>query len=111
MVELFFGEKTIKHFWVKKSGFLGFVGLGFFRRIRVVGILRNKYKKFWLGKKCKKFWSGQKFRKPRFWCPTIIYKIFDTNFSFHWKQPIMGKVPFLLFRMFLLVLTKVSFWE
>ena len=42
---------------------------------------------------------------------TTIHKIFETNSSFHVKQHIMGKVQFLFFSSFLLVLTKYSFWE
>ena len=41
---------------------------------------------------------------------TIIHKIFETNSSFHVKQRTPGKVQFLFFRRFLLVLTKFSFW-
>ena len=40
---------------------------------------------------------------------TIIHKIFETNSSFHLKYSTTGKVQFLFFRRFLLVLTKFSF--
>ena len=40
-----------------------------------------------------------------------LRKIFETNSSFHVKQRITGKVQFLFFSSFLLVLTKSSFWE
>ena len=43
--------------------------------------------------------------------PTTIHKISETNSSFHMKQCTTGKVHFLFFSSFLLVLTKVSFWE
>ena len=42
---------------------------------------------------------------------TAIHKIFVTNSSFHVKQRTTGKVQFLFFSSFLLVLTKCSFWE
>ena len=42
---------------------------------------------------------------------TAIHKIFETNSSFHVKQRTTGKVQFLFFSSFLLVLTKFSFWE
>ena len=38
-------------------------------------------------------------------------KKFETNSSFHVKQRTTGKVQFLSFRSFLLVLKKFSFWE
>ena len=41
--------------------------------------------------------------------PTITHKIFETNSSFHVKQRTTGKVQFLFFKSFLLVLTKLSF--
>ena len=37
-------------------------------------------------------------------------EIFETNSSFHVKQCTTGKLQFLFFRSFLLVLTKFSFW-
>ena len=40
---------------------------------------------------------------------TIIRKIFETNLSFHVKYRTTEKVQFLLFRKFLLALTKFSF--
>ena len=43
--------------------------------------------------------------------PTIIQKIFDTNSIFHVKWRTTGKVEFLLFKSFLLTLTKFSFWQ
>ena len=43
--------------------------------------------------------------------PTIIHKIFETNSSFHVKQRTTGNIRFLFFRKFMLVLTKLSFWE
>ena len=42
---------------------------------------------------------------------TIIDKAFETNSSFHVRQRNTGKVQFLFFRSFLLVLAKVSVWE
>ena len=39
---------------------------------------------------------------------TIIHKIFVTNSGFHVEQHTTGKVQFLFFRRFLLVLAKVS---
>ena len=42
---------------------------------------------------------------------TIIHKIFETNTSLHVKWRTTGKVYFLLFKRFLLLLTKSSFWE
>ena len=46
-----------------------------------------------------------------FYCTTIIHKIFKGNSSFHVKIRTTGKVQFLFFRRFLLVLTKFSFRE
>ena len=40
-----------------------------------------------------------------------MYKIFETNCSFHVKDPTTGKVQFLFFRTFLPISTKSSFWE
>ena len=42
---------------------------------------------------------------------TTIHKIFETDFIFHVKQRTTGKVYFLFFKSFLLVLTKLSFWQ
>ena len=42
---------------------------------------------------------------------TIIHKLFETNSSFHMKSHTTGKVQFLFFRRFLLILTKFSFPE
>ena len=42
---------------------------------------------------------------------TIIHKVLETNSSFHVKERTTGKVQFLFFRKFLLLLTKFSFWE
>ena len=42
---------------------------------------------------------------------TIIHKVLETNSSFHVKERTTGKVQFLFFRKFLLLLTKLSFWE
>ena len=42
---------------------------------------------------------------------TTIHRIFKTNSSFHVKQGTTGKVQFLFFSSFLIVLTKFSFWE
>ena len=42
---------------------------------------------------------------------TIIHKVLETNSSFHVKECTTGKVQFLFFRKFLLLLTKFSFWE
>ena len=41
----------------------------------------------------------------------IIHKVLETNSSFHVKERTTGKVQFLFFREFLLLLTKFSFWE
>ena len=41
----------------------------------------------------------------------IIHKVLETNSSFHVKERTTGKVQFLFFRKFLLLLTKFSFWE
>ena len=43
--------------------------------------------------------------------PTSIHKIFETKYSFHVKQRTTGKVQFLFFSSFLLVLTKFPFWD
>ena len=42
---------------------------------------------------------------------SILAKIYDTNFSVIVKQRTMGKVQFQFSKSFLLVLTKVLFWE
>ena len=42
--------------------------------------------------------------------PTTIHKIFEINSSFHVKWRTMGKVLFLFFMRFLLVMTKFLFW-
>ena len=42
---------------------------------------------------------------------TFMDKIFETNFSFYVKQGTTGKIQFLFFRNFLLVLKRFSFWE
>ena len=42
---------------------------------------------------------------------TIIPKIFEIKSSFHVKRRTTGKVHFLFFRRFLIVLTKFSFRE
>ena len=42
---------------------------------------------------------------------TVIHKLFETNSSFNAKQSTTGKVQFLFFRSFLLVLEKYSFRE
>ena len=42
---------------------------------------------------------------------TTIHRTFEINASFHLKQRTTGKVQFLFFGSFLLVLTKFSFWE
>ena len=41
----------------------------------------------------------------------IIQKIFEANSGFHVKWCPTGKVPFLYFRSFWLVLEKTSFWQ
>ena len=41
----------------------------------------------------------------------IPHKIFDTNSSFHVKKYTTGKVDFLFFRGFLLLSSKLSFWQ
>ena len=41
----------------------------------------------------------------------ITHKIFETNSSFHVKESSTGKVSVLFFNLFLLVLTKLSFWQ
>ena len=43
--------------------------------------------------------------------PTITHKIFETNPSFDVKERTTGKVSFLFFKPFPLVLTKLSFWQ
>ena len=43
--------------------------------------------------------------------PTIIRKIFETNSGFHVKQRHTGKVQFLFFSSFWLVLKNFSFWH
>ena len=57
-------------------------------------------------------WASQ---KQKMFLETVIHKIFETNLceiiSFHVKQRIMGKVQFILFRRFLLILKKFSFRE
>ena len=40
---------------------------------------------------------------------TAIYKILETNSSFYVKQRTTGKVQFLFFSSFMLILTKFSF--
>ena len=42
---------------------------------------------------------------------TITHKIFKTISGFYVKQRITGKVEFLFFESFLVVLTKLSFWK
>ena len=42
---------------------------------------------------------------------TTIHRIFETKSNFHVKQRTTGKVQFLFFSSFLLVLTKFLFWE
>ena len=42
--------------------------------------------------------------------PTIIHKIFETKSSFNAKKNTTGKFYFLIFKRFLLVLTKLLFW-
>ena len=42
---------------------------------------------------------------------TITHRISETNSSFRGKQRIVGKVKFLFYKSFLLVLTKLSFWQ
>ena len=42
---------------------------------------------------------------------TIMDKLFETNFRFHVKWHTEGKVQYLLFITFLLVLTKFHFWK
>ena len=42
---------------------------------------------------------------------SIIYKIFETNSSFHVKSRTRGKVQFLFFKRFLIVLAKFLFWQ
>ena len=41
----------------------------------------------------------------------ITHKIFEINCSFHVKQGAAAKVLFLVFKSFLQVLTKLSFWQ
>ena len=83
----------------------------------------------WLKLKVRKIWKliptfeevkGEKLVVGFFFCarlsqiglrPTIIPKIFEINSSFHVKQHTTGKVQFLFFWRFLLVLTKFSFQE
>ena len=42
---------------------------------------------------------------------TIMDKVFEANSSFMSNRALRGKVQFLLFKRFLLVLKKKSFWE
>ena len=42
---------------------------------------------------------------------TITHKISETNSKFHVKKRATGKVSFLFCKNFLLVLTKLSFWQ
>ena len=42
---------------------------------------------------------------------TTIHRIFEINSSFHVKQCTTRKVQFPFLSRFLLVLTKISFWE
>ena len=48
---------------------------------------------------------------PKVSKPTIIHKVFEINSSFHVKQDTMGRVQFLFFRRFLLVLVKILIRE
>ena len=41
---------------------------------------------------------------------TITHKVTETNSTFRVKKRVAGKVEFLFFRSFLLVLAKLSFW-
>ena len=43
--------------------------------------------------------------------PRITHKIFETNSTFDVKQRTTGKVSFLFFKSFPLVLSKLSFWQ
>ena len=56
-----------------------------------------------------KFWIGDKeYIRP---ISAIIQKIFETNSGFHVKQRPTGKVQFLFFSSFWLLLKKFSFWQ
>ena len=49
-------------------------------------------------------------RNEKLFCETIMDKIYGKNPSFHVKYHTTGKVHFIFFRSFLLVLIKFSFW-
>ena len=68
-------------------------------------------------KECEKPESYQKVWMVQDWvrikkssAEKITHKMFETNSGFHLKCRATGKVQFLLFKSFLLVLTKLSFW-
>ena len=48
-------------------------------------------------------------RRRKMFQETIIHKTFEINSGFHVKERTAGKVQFLFFKNFLLVLTKFSF--
>ena len=52
-----------------------------------------------------------KFKTKKRFPETISYKIFETDSSFHLKQCTSGKVSWLIFWTFLLLLAKFSFWQ
>ena len=49
--------------------------------------------------------------KPYYFDPAIIHNVSETNSSFHVKWHTTGKVYFLFFKNFLLVLTKFLFGQ
>ena len=52
-----------------------------------------------------------RFRTNKKFPETISHKISEGNPSFHVKQRTIGEVEFVFFKSFLLVLTKLSFWQ
>ena len=64
-----------------------------------------------LSKKIKFEGVWGEFESKKLFAETTIHKIFETNSSFHVKQRTTGKVQFVFFSSFLLVLTKFLFWE
>ena len=65
-------------------------------------------------KNCQKnqIWGGLgRVRSTKLFTETTIHKILQTNSSFYVKQCSTGKVKFLFFSGYLLILTKFSFWR
>ena len=52
-----------------------------------------------------------KFESKKMFPETITYKKSETETSFHVKKRKTAKIQFLFFKSFLLVLTKLSFWQ